>query len=420
MIDLKDFGFDFMQPSVLPEEKDDWEDSDDQESADDQIVEEDVESKPTPTPHDMGHVPDDIDITQFPSSIRNIRYKTNVITNEGRRNKRKSKPRKKIGRPCKRYKQIRGVVYKINYKSPLDVLATYEEAKQFCVEHDIKSHVDFRDYAKLKGLPKNIPSAYVRYYKRTGEWKGAADFFSKEKLQRPPLETYLPFQTARALIKKIGTINTWKDYCAFVSKYNENRTYNRLPTKPYIFYPEYHSLSHYLSITKISSAMKRGCVLNFVQAREYVHSLGLGNIVQWKEYTKTHAFPYFLYKNPDRWYVEWKGWKDFLGYSTEVIDYLEKMETVEVVLGIFSDITDPTTFVYQIFSGGEYAVHAFEVSTKMKCIRMYEFDVKDKLKWVKLVTEHSDYHECNMFTTNNIHSLLFTSDAILPIKKGTR
>lgn len=415
MVDLSDFGFDFMQPAVLPEEKQqEWEDPETDKTPDN--VED--EKAPSPTPNtEMGHIPDEVDLMQFPSSVRDIKYKTNVITNEGRRNKRKGAPRKKMGRPPKRYKQIRGVVYKINYKSRYAKLATYEEAQQFCIDNDIKSHVDFRDYAKLKGLPKNIPSAYVRYYKQTGDWKGAADFFSKEEMHRPVEETYLPFETARALLKKIGTITCWKEYHDFVGKYNLNRVHNRLPTKPYIFYPEYHSLSHYLSITKINSLMKRGCVLTFVQAREYVHSLGLKNSNEWKEYTKSKSFPYFLYKMPDRYYMEWKGWKDFLGYSTEVLEYLNKIDKSEVLLGLFSDIRDPTTFVYQIFSGGEPAVHAFEISSKMKCIRMYEFDVKDKQKWVNLVTNKSEYHELNMFITSNIHELLFTSDAVLVIKK---
>ena len=55
----------------------------------------------------------------------------------------------------------------------------------------------------------------------------------------------------------------------------------------------------------------------FTEARAFVHSLGLKNENEWREYRKSSAKPRDIPSHPDTAYkVQWKGMGDWLGTGT--------------------------------------------------------------------------------------------------------
>jgi hypothetical protein len=72
---------------------------------------------------------------------------------------------------------------------------------------------------------------------------------------------------------------------------------------------------------------KKGAILDFIRAREFVRKLGLKNQKEWENYVKGGNKPFNIPYHPDRYYKkEWVGMKDWLG--TEFNSFLEGRELV--------------------------------------------------------------------------------------------
>jgi hypothetical protein len=66
----------------------------------------------------------------------------------------------------------------INKKSPY---LSYAKAKEIIGRMKVKSVKEYQTFSKTNKRPKNIPGDPCAVYKKTGEWKGWADFLGKEK-----------------------------------------------------------------------------------------------------------------------------------------------------------------------------------------------------------------------------------------------
>ncbi len=56
-----------------------------------------------------------------------------------------------------------------------------DDVKKFAWSKGIKSKIEWFDLAKKEQLPNDIPISVDRVYKKTGEWKGWADFLGKSQ-----------------------------------------------------------------------------------------------------------------------------------------------------------------------------------------------------------------------------------------------
>jgi hypothetical protein len=114
-----------------------------------------------------------------------------------------------------------------------------------------------------------------------------------------------PFAQARALARSLGlkSITEWQHWAASPERPKD------IPSDPYVVYrAEWINWPDWLG--KQPARQWRP----FVEAKTFVHSLGLGTFEGWREWAKTSARPPDIPSSPRRAYRDqWAGWADWLG-----------------------------------------------------------------------------------------------------------
>lgn len=311
-------------------------------------------------------------------------------------------------RIIKSQKKARAKLKTIKRDAPVrkDEKVSYRKCKAYFRSLGVQSYSQAMDYVRKNQLPPGMPPYPHRAYPK--QWKGSADFMGYQHV--PPAKRSLPYDQFVKLIRE-NMISNMKEYYEFRKIYNEGRTTDILPNDvSHVYADDYKSFCHVVGLNAIHKRHKAAFIYSYELAKEFVHNLGLLNEKEWKAYTKNPNFPYFLPKFPNKYYVEFKGFKDWLGVGS-LVQYLDRIQNTEVLLALCEDIAEPGVYVYQIFGNGEAGVHEF--TTKgFKLIRLYEFNVQDKNQWVKLVDSVATYHEMNMFMVGNINQILFESDCM--------
>ena len=257
-------------------------------------------------------------------------------------------------------------------KSVVREFKSFEDARIFARNLQLKGWKDWREFVNKTGLPSDIPVNPHQVYKHKG-WVHIGDWLGIPNYQPRVLEAR-DFQDARAFVQELGftTVKQWKDYSkskdrpsdipkspetvyankGFIDLYDwigsqphqwrdfneakrfvhklqlksltEWREYcasgNRpedIPSNPNSVYPEYTSAGDWLGTGTIRTDLKvfRG----FAEARNYVQSQGLRSQAHWNQWKKQGNRPADIPSNPDKTYRDsgWKGWNDFLGTNTE-------------------------------------------------------------------------------------------------------
>ena len=184
------------------------------------------------------------------------------------------------------------------------VWRSFEEAKKFVQELNIKRDDGWRKYCSSGNKPKDIPSYPNKVYKDTG-WIGMGDWLGTGRISNRD-RTFKSFEEAREFVHELGlkSGNEWKDYI------NSGDIPRDIPRNPDSFYAEYgwNGLFDWLGQEKLSW-------LPFEEAREYVHKLELKSQRKWFEYCKSGEKPKDIPSAANSIYKDkgWKGWPDFLG-----------------------------------------------------------------------------------------------------------
>ena len=86
---------------------------------------------------------------------------------------------------------------------------SYEKAKEFVKNHNIKSRKEWGEFKLNNILPENIPKNPSGVYKRTGKWISWIKFFGKTKHIDTP---FVSFENAKKFVKEKGVKNSleWK------------------------------------------------------------------------------------------------------------------------------------------------------------------------------------------------------------------
>jgi hypothetical protein len=123
---------------------------------------------------------------------------------------------------------------------------------------------------------------------------------------------FLPFHEAKEFVRKLGLKSSkeWRKFC------NSGKKPLDIPTSPERTYKrEWINWGDWLGSGNVSSRNRKYRV--FQDARNYVHSLGLITIEDWKEFSKSGkrpldipGKPYIVYKK------DWKNWFDWVGQPT--------------------------------------------------------------------------------------------------------
>lgn len=135
-----------------------------------------------------------------------------------------------------------------------------------------------------------------------------------------PGRVWLPFEEAKAFVHNLNLENQ-KEW----SIYSRTDRPNNIPGNPYKIYQNngWINWGDWLG----TSSVRKKDFLTFIDARNFVRSLGLNGNQEWREYSKSGERPENIPSSPERVYKDqgWVNWGDFLGTGNIKpgdIDYL--------------------------------------------------------------------------------------------------
>ncbi len=176
---------------------------------------------------------------------------------------------------------------------------TYEEAKEFLKDKDIKTQREYYSWTKGKTVEYRLPGNPRSFY--IDKWVDWSTFLSSDNIS-PDLRSkdFVSYEECMLLMRK-NNIKTITEY----NKFRENNK-DILPASP---------LGHYKKECKNSYELfgreERVELLSFIDARKYVRKLNIKSHKEWQEYLKNKA-P-FIPSYPHATYKEWTSYKDFFG-----------------------------------------------------------------------------------------------------------
>ena len=191
----------------------------------------------------------------------------------------------------------------------LRIYLPFAEARAFVHSLGFKKREEWRVYCQSGQKPENIPVAPERVYK--GQYAGIGDWLGTDYVSTRN-RTYRPFAAARAYVRALGLKNQrdWAQYC------KSGRKPADIPRSPRTVYASsFVSWGDWLGTDYVASVRRQ--YLPFVEARAYVHALGLRSEDEWLDYCHSGALPDTLPMTPRLVYGEqFVSMGDWLGTGT--------------------------------------------------------------------------------------------------------
>jgi superfamily II DNA or RNA helicase len=189
------------------------------------------------------------------------------------------------------------------------VFLSFEEARAYAHSLKLKTLTEWNELSKNGQLPSNVPKAPSLTYKNKG-WKGAGDWLGTGSVSNAK-KVFRPFSEARAFARtlKLLSISQWRAYS------KSDKRPNDIPTAPWRTYSQegWINIGDWLGTGNVATSNRK--YRSFRSARKFVRSLGLKNISEWREYTKSGSLPADIPACPNRTYANkgWQGVPDWLG-----------------------------------------------------------------------------------------------------------
>jgi hypothetical protein len=183
---------------------------------------------------------------------------------------------------------------------------TFKEARKYVHKLGLKSQREYFTWRKSPDRPNNIPVKPERTYKE--EWVNWGDWLGTNSIapQNRKKDLYLSFKKARKLVRS-KKFKSYRQYQIWVQKESiENLPYDAR------VYDEFTTNGDWLGTNSIDP--RKRVFLSFEEAREYIHSLGMKSLKEYKQWAKTKR-PDFIPSSPYKKYKEWKGFPDWIGYK---------------------------------------------------------------------------------------------------------
>ena len=186
------------------------------------------------------------------------------------------------------------------------VYQSYQHAKVFVQQLNIKTANEWRKYCKSNKKPIDIPNTPYLVYKDKG-WIDWATFLGTENIYK---KVFLPYKEARNLLKK-HKIDSAKKYREVFKK---GLFKDLLPNSPHLIYKEdWTSWGDFLGTGVIADKNKK--FMPFEECKKWFIDKSIKSEGDWKNYKKNNfkpinipSDPYSVYKNKG-----WVSWPDFLG-----------------------------------------------------------------------------------------------------------
>lgn len=134
--------------------------------------------------------------------------------------------------------------------------------------------------------------------------------------------SWLSFEAAREYVRKLGlqSLKQWQSYCA-----SGSRPHN-IPSNPDNKY-EHNGWTSWPDFLGYKIGYVKGVYRPFVEAREFVRSLGFTTKEDWTKFTNSDDFPLDIPKSPNtqnEYIGEWVSWGDFFGVTPGMKRYGRK------------------------------------------------------------------------------------------------
>lgn len=186
---------------------------------------------------------------------------------------------------------------------------SFEDARIVVHKLNLKSQLEWREFAKSKNLPKNIPACPDRTYKQSG-WAGYGDWLGNGQIANR-FRVFRAFVGARKFVRKLKLKGNkeWRVFAASDSCPDD------IPSCPETVYKDkgWSGYGDWLGTGNVSN--RKRAFVSFEEARVYARSLNLKVLQEWKDLSANGLLPPSIPKAPWITYKNkgWKGAGDWLG-----------------------------------------------------------------------------------------------------------
>jgi superfamily II DNA or RNA helicase len=197
--------------------------------------------------------------------------------------------------------------------------ASYDDAKSFAKELDLKSEKNWYNYTKNYDKPNDIPTAVKLIYKK--EWINWGDFLGIDNFRGNNID-WMPFEEARSIVRKIGlkNINEWYEF----SRSEELPI--KIPRAPEVAYKNngWIGIGDWIGTDKVADQFR--VYLSFEEAKEFMRKHGILSMSDWVKYRKKHKIENIPFKLERTYSENWISTEDFFGSSK--LDFSKAKEFV--------------------------------------------------------------------------------------------
>jgi len=189
---------------------------------------------------------------------------------------------------------------------------SFDEAKNFVRDLNLKNREEWRGYCKSGEKPKNIPAAPNMIY--NDEWKGFNDWLSVDNLNIGGAITRkikLTFKDAKKYVHGLN-LKTTKDWREWVK--GDTRPLEIPSDPPNAYLKEWISWNDWLNTEHPQPSYKDREITSFEEMRDYATKSNISTSVEWKDLFDKELLPNGFLKHPYYFYKkQWEGWGNFLG-----------------------------------------------------------------------------------------------------------
>jgi hypothetical protein len=171
----------------------------------------------------------------------------------------------------------------------------------------LKNQKAWHEYSRSEQKPNNIPTNPQRTYK--AKWQGWGDWLGTGAVYVGNRQ-YKPFEEARRFVRSLG-LTSYKEWTEW--RKSDNKPVD-IPSNANLVYKDagWQGWGNFLGTGNVRRGKEEW--RPFEEARDFVHTLGLKNEAQWKEYCRSGEKPVDIPANLKGVYGdEWQGMGNWLG-----------------------------------------------------------------------------------------------------------
>lgn len=193
----------------------------------------------------------------------------------------------------------------------------------------------------------------------------------------------------------------------------------RIPKRPDRAYKkEWLGWNNFLGSSNPFPCVKRS-FRSYVEAKSFVHRLGLRNKPEWFDYVRTKAKPVDIPTRPDLIYTkDWFTWKDFLG--SDLSSVKRNMDAAGAIFFINQNHGSPSNVYHLgITLEGKLTILQHQAQQGFRIIGLFACDID--FDWESIVhsfgKEYWGSNRGGEYTIININEFIFNiTDFVVPIK----